>query len=881
MKRHWKKWVAACAGMLGLLGTVGTGALAGASAGPSVPAALGALERVTASLLPGLDHALSEGAADPTTRLTVDFGIQDPSSGAESSLLDALYNPKSPEYHQFLTPSQFDNEFRVPRATDLAVEAWLRSGGLQVSYVSGAGDLVAVRGTVSELGSLLDTTFGSYSIGGINFVANQSAPAVPSNLSIYAISGLNTLQRVWTSSELAQLNHTTASSSSPDTSGTKSVVPAAASGYVGTDVPQDLWGVYDQPSSDEGQGETAGIFAAGYPGSIVPDLRVYEERMDLPAVPTRFVLESQVTNPSVPSDNDVFGDDEWNNDIDALTGMAPKLSRVDMYFASTELDADTAIMFSDWANDPQGPTQMNASFSECESDPTSRLNPPQTPLDFGLVYGAPLQLISDHSLEQAVLEGRTLFASAGDTAGSCPEVILPVLGGGNGIIPQPLATDQGYPCVSVYAVCVGGTVVTTNGTTNPSAVDAPASDLTTHPARVAEQAWLYTGGGPAANVPKPSYQDGVGAVNKPCTEPEEPDGTPIPLGTTCRGVPDVAALSGSGLVDGELVGNNAYEDNIDMLPTPGGGTSVSSPLIVGMWSRIQAASPPNNQGQYDGLGFANYTFYAVGKGQLGDAARDFYDITSGELPLGNVYELPAKGWDYTSGWGALDVSNFIKDVDHDPSLRPTHASSNADYVSYFPQVSCSAALAGPVGNAYDSVLSLTSNVNDPQLNITSATLARSADGKDLVATISGPGLATTGPLDALDGYNFYLTWNYNGTTYFAGAEVDPPAPLPKTPLTNSIPAPVSLPTGTVVYGDGTMNTDSPAFAHTDAGSFSDHTFTITVPLANVGNPPTGSLLLFPFAFDTLPIAIFVPSASDEVVAGITGPGQAVKLGNGC
>jgi hypothetical protein len=482
-----------------------------------------------------------------------------------------------------------------------------------------------------------------------------------------------------------------------------------------------------------------------------------------------------------------------------------------------------------------------------------------------------LQLLAAASLQQAVHEGRTLFTSAGDTAGSCPADILPVLGAGNGVIPQPLPFDQNYPCVSAYAVCVGGTVVTTNGTTNVAATGAPAADATTTPVRVDEQAWLFTGGGPAANVPRPSYQEGVGAIGKPCSELSGPSGA-IPLGTVCRGVPDVAAISGSGLVDGLLLGHNGYLVNEDMMPAPVGGTSLSSPVTVGLWSRIQAASPATAKGVYGGLGFANETFYAVGKGTLGNAARDFYDVTTGELPIGNVYELPKRGWDYTTGWGAVDAANFIRDVDHDPSLTPTHPSTKPDPESFFPAVSCSATMTAPAGNAYDANISLVyPYTSDPALDITSATLAPNAAGTALVATISGPGLSTHGPIDALGGFSFFLAWTYQGSTYFAGAAVDPP--------NANLPVAVSLPLGKVVFGDGNLTKSGTSFVHGDTGSFSNHTITITVPLGNVGNPGPGSLLLYPFAFDTLPVALFSAYATD--VATAAKPGQAIELGPHC
>jgi hypothetical protein len=839
------------------------GVVASASLASGTPGAATTVAQLlkTANVLPGLSQATLLGPAAASTRLTVDIGLSADNSAAKSAALSTLYNPSSSNYHRFLTPAQYDATFGVSASTVAATTAWLRTDGLTPSYISGAGDLIAVQGSVSQLSDLLHTTFGSYRIGSYSFVANQRPPEIPADLPITDVAGLNTLQRMWTESEIGGL---------PVTAGPK--VATAPTSYIGTDVAQDLWGVYDAPTSDQGQGETAGMFGAGYSNSVVSDLRVFDLRMGLPPVPVRIVNEDQVTSPPVPNDNDLLGEGEWNLDTQAIDGMAPSLSKLDLYFASTPLDADSAVMFDTWANDPAGPKQMDASFGECESDPASPLEKNLPPLLVGQgAIGNQLQLLADPSLEQAVLEGRTLFTSAGDTAGSCPAVILPVLSAGNGVIPQPLPFDQNYPCVSIYAVCVGGTVVTTNGTTNVAATGAPATAATTTPARVAEQAWIFTGGGPAANVPRPSYQEGVSAIGKPCTELSGPGGA-IPLGTICRGVPDVAAISGSGLIDGVLLGNNGYLVNEDMIPSPVGGTSLSSPVTVGLWARIQAASPPAANGVYGGLGFANDTFYAVGKGTLGNASRDFYDVTSAELPTGNFYELAHRGWDYTTGWGAIDAANFIRDVDHDPTLTPTHPSPTPDPESFFPAVACSVTISSPAGNALDPNISLVSPfVNDPSLDITSATLAPNAQGTALVATISGPALSTHGPLDALGGFSFLMAWTYLGVTYFAGAEVDPPIP--------NVPAAISLPTGRVVYGDGNLTKSGTTFVHSDSGTFANHTFTITVPLGNVGNPGAGSLLLYPFAFDTLPIAVFSADATDAATA--SKPGEAVELGPHC
>ena len=50
----------------------------------------------------------------------------------------------------------------------------------------------------------------------------------------------------------------------------------------------------------------------------------------------------------------------------------------------------------------------------------------------------------------------------------------------------------------------------------------------------------------------------------------------------------------------------------------------------------------------------------------GSYGRDFFDVTQSEYGAGNGAYQPGPGWDYASGWGALNVANFIQDVDGSP-----------------------------------------------------------------------------------------------------------------------------------------------------------------------------------------------------------------------
>ena len=104
----------------------------------------------------------------------------------------------------------------------------------------------------------------------------------------------------------------------------------------------------------------------------------------------------------------------------------------------------------------------------------------------------------------------------------------------------------------------------------------------------------------------PSFQTAVASVDHPCLstptgDPYSPSSAP-----TCRGVPDVADMSGN-------VTGDAYFIYIDGEPSSEGGTSLSSPLMMGQWARVQSAAPAKVQ-RAGGLGYANETIYRQARG---------------------------------------------------------------------------------------------------------------------------------------------------------------------------------------------------------------------------------------------------------------------------
>ncbi|WP_054969345.1 S53 family peptidase [Alicyclobacillus ferrooxydans] len=200
-------------------------------------------------------------------------------------------------------------------------------------------------------------------------------------------------------------------------------------------------------------------------------------------------------------------------------------------------------------------------------------------------------LVDDEIFAEAAAQGQTVFASSGDTGGF--STVTPTNGVPAGI------PDVEYPAASPYVVAVGGTTLITNS-------DGSYNE---------ELAWLAGGGGQSYWESAPYWQNGV-----------------VPTSTVGKGVPDIAMDADPNS------GANVY---INGTPTVVGGTSLASPLALGVWARLESS-----HGNH--LGFAAPLLYA----QYGTAG--FHDIT-----LGDNGPYPATpGWDFATGLGSFDVSQM-------------------------------------------------------------------------------------------------------------------------------------------------------------------------------------------------------------------------------
>lgn len=161
--------------------------------------------------------------------------------------------------------------------------------------------------------------------------------------------------------------------------------------------------------------------------------------------------------------------------------------------------------------------------------------------------------------------------------------------------------------------------------------------------RISETGWSGSGGGWFPNNDPfnvlPSYQRGNG----------------VPTNENYRLVPDVS-MNASGVRNGGFY--FYYQGSLD---NSFSGTSFSSPVFAGGLAVAEQALiskgnlPPDNAG-HQRLGRINDLIY-----QENGNPKIWYDITSGsngQLPDGST-AFCTPGWDYVTGWGAINWQGFI------------------------------------------------------------------------------------------------------------------------------------------------------------------------------------------------------------------------------
>jgi pseudomonalisin len=547
-----------------------------------------------------LTNAKLVGPLAGATSMHVVLGLQAQNASQIQPTLRAMLTPGNALNGTSYTLQQFVTQFGATSEQVQAVETYLEGMGFTDITVADNQLLIDAYAPASDVEAAFNTSLAQYSVNGATVFLNTAAAQVPASLSgvVIAVLGLNNVASMHTD--------ITRPSVSPMT------VPCSEPSCPVPDLSNESYGAlqyqiaYDAtcPSDNAncpakkfptGSETVIGIIAEGDLTQVVTDLRTYEKANDLPEVPVT------VVNAGIAS-SDISGEDEWDLDSQTSTGIAQQVSHLYFYVATTLTDSDIALAISK-AVTQNKVKAFNMSFGECEYGP--------------YIDGA--MLVDDEVFAEAALQGITPFASADDNGSACPA------GAPNGV-PLSGPPDTSYPASSPYVVAVGGTNLFTN------------ADFTYD----FETGWEASGGGISLFETAPFWQSYTGGGETPIVPSAEVGNRGVPDVSMCAGGTEYAICAANIIVDGAA--------------TLVGGTSLSSPLAMGSWARIESAHKNK-------LGFAAPLIYQLASSGPPPSSPDFNDVTLG----GNGLFTCLPGYDYVTGLGSWDIFKISQVI---PSTYP-------------------------------------------------------------------------------------------------------------------------------------------------------------------------------------------------------------------
>ena len=529
-------------------------------------------------------------AADPTSYVgfRVYLGWNNPSK--VEALAQAVSDPKSSSYGQYLTPSQFHQQFAPSQSQVGAVQSWLRSQGFSVEYTPSNNLYVSAEGTVAQAQAAFGTSFGLYTVSGLVVRSPSSDVSIPSSLAgiVTGVLGLDdSVQFVFT-------NHTVGDAPPPaafvsahpcstywgqnqavgftNPYGT-GTLPYAPCGYT----PQQIKGAYGISGYD-GSGQTVAVIDAYAAPTIVQDVNQWSTNRGLPTLTANQLVQVVAPGTYNHPEKGIAQDPQgWYGeetlDIEAVHGMAPAAKIVYVGAPNNFQDLDAAL---NYVVDRHVASIVTNSYGfRTEILPQGYIKPYESIILQGVITGIGIYFSSGDNNDESLVVGYT-------------------------------TTD--WPASSPYVTAVGGTSLAVGASNNylfETAWGTKTSSWTgTTWSPTPPGSWLYgSGGGVSRIFSEPSYQVGV-----------VPKSVYTAQGRTGRAVPDISAVGDPNT--GYLIGETQTFPNgtIAYSEYRIGGTSLSSPLVAGIMALAdQAAGHPH--------GFANPLFYSL----AGSAA--FTDIT--------------------------------------------------------------------------------------------------------------------------------------------------------------------------------------------------------------------------------------------------------------
>jgi subtilase family serine protease len=341
-------------------------------------------------------------------------------------LIQRLYDPKSPRYRHFLTPTIFAKMFGPSEQDYGTLLRFLKTKGLTISRTFSSRSLVDVRGTVGQIQRIFHTSLHRFQRpDGTSFRAPSEEPSVDLDLPLLHISGLDDLALAkpqYVKGRARVSNPTTRSNSlSPISSlngtGPLGCPPVLASNtYIGKDFRQ----IYLPCTTLTGSGQSVALFEAD--GYYPSDIAAYSALTGIPVPPMQTVFVDGFTGLPGPFNGEVA------LDIDMVMSMAPGASMV-LYEAPNPFIPDDMLALM--AAPPAG-----VPFSQIISSSWTWPAGPSDPYMLSL-------------FAQFAAQGQSYFQASGDTGAYVP-------GDPNPTVPSPIQDTDLMTVVGAFEDRGGG-----------------------------------------------------------------------------------------------------------------------------------------------------------------------------------------------------------------------------------------------------------------------------------------------------------------------------------------------------------------------------------------------------------------------------------------
>ncbi len=250
----------------------------------------------------------------PATReLRLAIGLPLRNRADLTNLLQRLYDPASADYHQFLTPGQFTEQFG-PDANDYqSLSNFVVTNGLKIACTHSNRVLLDVTGSVAAIEKLLHVTLRVYPHPREprTFFAPDTEPTLALATPVLHISGLDDYLRPRPMNLF---------SAPVNTSGKR---PALGSGPGGSYLGNDFRAAYVPGTTLTGAGQTVGLLE--FDGYYAADVAAYRHEAAQTSVPLKTILLDGFNG--LPGANNT----EVSLDIDMATCMAPGLNAILVY----------------------------------------------------------------------------------------------------------------------------------------------------------------------------------------------------------------------------------------------------------------------------------------------------------------------------------------------------------------------------------------------------------------------------------------------------------------------------------------------------------------------------------------------------------------------